>query len=179
MSHTTGSPSSNRLGLCNSLYFGGARYDDSDIGSILQQWCFPNTPFRGGLHIMIITSLNGVDDVISIWTPHIFMNVYKINKHNPSVYYGQFLSPMESACGESTCAVWDAKLHSRQSIVITSNLTVQPLVQADNKENIAGPHYWSFCGESTGEIIPHKGPVMRKAFPCRAVVTNTKYTRHP
>ena len=42
-------------------------------------------------------------------------------------------------------------------------LLVHQLVQANSKENIKAPHYWTF--------VTHKEPVMRKAFPCHDVIT--------
>ena len=50
-------------------------------------------------------------------------------------------------------------------------LLVQQLVQAYIKENIKGPHYWTFEGNTpvTGGL-PSKGPVMQKLFSWHDIV---------
>ena len=66
-----------------------------------------------------------------------------------------------------------------QSPVI--RIVVQQRVQYDIKDNITDPRHWFFLGGNppvTGEF-PHKGPVMRKAFPNHDVImkhrTNIQY----
>ena len=52
----------------------------------------------------------------------------------------------------------------------TTRLSVQPFVQANNKEIIRGPLFYRWPVEA-----PHKGPVMRKVFTCRDLIVRIEW----
>ena len=63
-------------------------------------------------------------------------------------------------------------LKSAASQIADIGLFVQLLVQVNIKVNIKALHYWSFVKTIRRWPVdsPHKGPMMRKACPCRDVI---------